>query len=1438
MRHRFFLSGALAAAVMSGPALLHAGVAGVSSPVLSPPLKSVAPITGASADVKRLVENRYNPKARTSTTAPADPARQTAASATAASATGVNFDGVGVSNSAPPDTNGSVGRNHYMQSVNSSFAIWDKQGNLLYGPAKINTLFQSLGGTCAAHNDGDPIADYDAMADRWVLSQFAVGATDGSFTHQCTAVSQTGDPLGAWYLYDHRFSIENAGDFADYPHMGIWPDGYYFTTHQFETGSGQGLYVLDRQSMLAGLPAGVQFKNLGGYFGALPADPDSLNPPPAGAPMYIVSLGTAYNDTSLTNNLKVWKVKATWGASPSLDVTGPTEVGVTPFNDVTCKFELATYVAAQARPCIPQPPPATPADWLDSITDRLLYRAAYRYFPNGTQDDPTPREVLVLNHTVNAGAYQHGVRWYELRNPGGAAPVVHQQSTWTGPLGDQSQRWMGSIAMDNSGNMLLGYTKSDLTLFPEMDVAGRLATDPLNTLGTETLMKAGGGVQTGTGNRWGDYAAMAVDIHDGCTFWFTSEYIPSDGQFNWKTRVASFKFPSCAPPAQGKIEGLVTDCATGRPLSRAMVQVSNGFSGTTGADGRYSIILPPGSYTVNASAPGRLCNASSSQTVNVTSGGTASAGFCVSGAPLVNFRSYALDDSGGNGNGSLNRNECVKLNVALGNDGCAKASNLTATLTSSTPGLSVSLGSSAYPELAMDGSGTNLTPFLITADESFVCGTTVALTLTVQTANGPRILNFTLPSCESPAITQTGSLTPDDAQQAARMGRDSNASSCASSKACPGALAGATGTRSYDAYTYTNASSTTACITVELDGAASCSGVNEILSVAYLDAYDPQNLCTNYLADLGSSPSLGYRKYSFQVPPGHDFVVVVDSVSEGGTCGAYTLKVSGLIDNASRGNGACASMPDARDDAATTDEETPVKITVLTNDSDGGSAPLTLLRVGTPAHGSAVKNSDGTVTYTPAAGFNTALYGVDSFTYDVSNGKGFTDTATVKVTVNGRCSYTFVDQTSDFEAGAGGWTVETAKNAGTSNWQVLPDPTAANPLNHAFFTDDPAVSSPPPDGAKDDRLVSPAVFLSASSRLEFDHRFNSEDTYDGGVLEVSTDGGATWSEVTAAGGRFLQGGYTSTASGFNAAWSGMNAAYPLNDHVIVDVGALLGENRRFRFHFVADGNTGIEGWHVDNVRFTQVPKVGECRPIVTVTCLEDDAAQIEYSTAWHLVSSTNASGGHFRLHSGNAPNDTARLAFSVPAGKTGAVVYNYAKSTKGGSAQLYVDGALHSTINYAGANGGLKDPEFGFNVRVANLAAGNHVVELRSMSGAVYLDGFCLETASSTSAPAAGPGQTTSGSSSLIASQTLTSTLNLTAGTKQLSVVAEAPAAVPIKLLLVDSKGKVLATADGVSGIATLSVPISSSGAYLLKTVNVSLGPVQVWTASTPLVTR
>ena len=135
----------------------------------------------------------------------------------------ISFDGnSNLCGCSPPDPNGAVGPNHVVTMSNLHYQIFNKQGTSLFGPAANNTLWSGFGGGCQTQNAGDPVVLYDQLADRWLLSQF----TSGAPYLECVALSQTNDPLGAYY----RWAIATGGgnNFPDYPKAGMWPDAYYF----------------------------------------------------------------------------------------------------------------------------------------------------------------------------------------------------------------------------------------------------------------------------------------------------------------------------------------------------------------------------------------------------------------------------------------------------------------------------------------------------------------------------------------------------------------------------------------------------------------------------------------------------------------------------------------------------------------------------------------------------------------------------------------------------------------------------------------------------------------------------------------------------------------------------------------------------------------------------------------------------------------------------------------------------------------------------------------------------------------------------------------------------------------------------------------------------------------------------------------------------------
>ena len=444
----------------------------------------------------------------------------TGAATTAASVTaGNNFDGVPVDSSyrvAPPDTNGAVGATQYVQWVNLRFAVFDKAtGAMAAGfPKQGNAIWTGFADTaCANNNDGDPIVQYDKAANRWILTQFSVSTTPYK---QCVAVSTTSDATGTYARYSYSYS----SDFNDYPKLGVWPDGYYITYNMFHNGImfiGAKACAFDRASMLAGASANQQCFQLSSSYGSLlPSDLDGATAPPAGTPNLLVNFGTS--------SLRLWKFHVDWANSANTTLTGPTTITVASFSK-----------ACGGGTCIPQP---STSNQLDSLADRLMYRFAYRNFGD--------HEALLVNHSVASGSVS-GVRWYELRNPTGGSmasgtPFLYQQGTFQP---DSNWRWMGSAAMDKVGNIAIGYSLSSSSIVPSIRFAFRDPGDPLGTLGNESYIYNGSGSQTGTLHRWGDYSSISIDPVDDCTLWYTTEYLPANGSFNWNTRIANFKFSAC-----------------------------------------------------------------------------------------------------------------------------------------------------------------------------------------------------------------------------------------------------------------------------------------------------------------------------------------------------------------------------------------------------------------------------------------------------------------------------------------------------------------------------------------------------------------------------------------------------------------------------------------------------------------------------------------------------------------------------------------------------------------------------------------------------------------------------------------------------------------------------------------------------------------------------
>ena len=208
-------------------------------------------------------------------------------------------------------------------------------------------------------------------------------------------------------------------------------------------------FALDRAAMLAGLPAtfitpGLQSTSLGSL---ICADLDGSNLPPAGAPNpWLSTSGSPW---------KVYRFHVDWATPANSTFTlggSPTPAGYT-----TLGAEV---------------PQLGTTDLLDNLADRPMFRLAYRRFSDG-------HEALVGNRTVSSGGVA-AIRWWEINNATSGSPGFTQQGTYQP---DATWRWMGSAAMDNAGDLAIGFSASSSSIHPEIRYAGRLAGDPAGHAG-------------------------------------------------------------------------------------------------------------------------------------------------------------------------------------------------------------------------------------------------------------------------------------------------------------------------------------------------------------------------------------------------------------------------------------------------------------------------------------------------------------------------------------------------------------------------------------------------------------------------------------------------------------------------------------------------------------------------------------------------------------------------------------------------------------------------------------------------------------------------------------------------------------------------------------------------------------------------------------------
>ncbi|NOZ93874.1 MAG: PQQ-binding-like beta-propeller repeat protein [Acidobacteria bacterium] len=1103
-------------------------------------------------------------------------------------ATIMNFEGGGSGLSGftiggePPDTNGDVGLNYYFQWLNTMFTIFDKTtGTVVYGPANGNTLWTGFGGSCETDNSGDPIVQFDQLANRWVVTQFAVSSSP---YYECVAVSQTSDPTGSWYRYAYSYGT----NFNDYPKMAVWPDGYYITYNMFANGSswaGGEVCVFDRATMLTGGSATQQcFGPYSAYGGLLPSDLDGSTLPPSGSPNYVLAFGT--------NSLLLWKFHVDWTTPSNSSFNGPTTISVASFSE-----------ACGGGTCIPQQ--GTTAQ-LDSLADRLMYRLAYRNF--GTY------ESLVVNHSVSGSSASSAVRWYELRDPNGT-PTVYQSGTYEP---DSTSRWMGSIAMDHMGNMAVGYSASSSSMYPSIWYAGRLVSDPVGTLPqAESVIVTGSGYHNGN-SRWGDYSSMSIDPSDDCTFWYTQEYYVTSGSFDWHTRVASFKYPSCftcTDPGQPTIDSITDDDACAQ--SGVTITYTAG-SGATSHDLYVDTALAVSGFTSGSS---------------YNPGDTASHSYVIR---AVDSTCYT-DSASQSFTDADNTPATPGAPAVSDKDSCA-LSGVDITWTGVT-------GATAY-DLLVDGTTTIAN---VTSPYTYSPGDFNSHTYQVRARNA---------SCTgawSAATSGSDQTATAPATPAAPAVTDNSACALTGLTISWSAVANAT---SYDLMrdstviatgvagtSYSDSPGDSATHTYQVKANNSCgqssgwstagsgADANHSFSFAGIQTATDRDACDDTGVVLTWDLPAGWNDggsgtRSFEV--WRDGAVILTGISESstsatdttgtnGTSYSYSIRAVNGYSCASDG-GASLSGWDMVGSPPTFSGLT--SVTALS----GSRCGLRLdWSAATPNCGSSVVYNvyrSTTSGFTPSSTSLLASCVTDDFYEDTTVTGGTTYYYVVRAEDNstghgGLCNGGLEETNTVEQSGSAGLTIATwlddvesyttivdAENAGwsdyaaqgTNDWAVdtTVDHTAGG-TNSFTAVDVGSVT--------DKSLQAPAKTVTSTSQLSFWHQWDLEDSswtsglaYDAAVLEISTDGGATWSDL---GGSASAGGYDHTnistsygnPLGDRPNWSGTQTTWV---QTVVDLSGYAGQSVIVRWRMGCDSSVGAGNWYVDDVQITDVQSGGTC----------------------------------------------------------------------------------------------------------------------------------------------------------------------------------------------------------------------------------------------------